>query len=187
MKLHRRYRALKRELRRDLRELDIHPPLSVDELCSRLGGLRGRPIRMQAQELPAEVFGLWVPGAAVDYIVYQEHSTPVHQRHTKLHEFGHIYCSHQPGHRVEVVTSMLRDGAFGPDVAEDIWGGLARTSGPERQWPVGYDDDQEHEAEMVATIIMEWASVADYVTPSRADQIDVQQIQTALGERLGWL
>lgn len=185
MDIGRRYRALKRELRRDLRELDVHPPLSAGDLCARLGQLRGRPIRMQAATLPAEVFGLWIPGTMIDYIVFQSQTTPLHQRHSQLHEFGHIYCGHRPEGRVELVDAMLRHGEFRTSASDDIRSSLARRTSPEDRVN-GYGDEQEYEAELVATILMEWASVADYVTPRRSAHDDVNQIQTVLGERLGW-
>jgi hypothetical protein len=50
-----------------------------------------------------------------------------------------------------------------------------------------YDTEQEQEAELVATIIMEWASVLDYVTPRPSPEVAVQRIQDTLGDRQGWL
>lgn len=39
----------------------------------------------------------------------------------------------------------------------------------------------------MATIILEWASVLDRVTPESSNEATARRIETALGERLGWL
>ncbi|OIK23527.1 hypothetical protein VT52_032055 [Streptomyces malaysiense] len=65
--------------------------------------------------------------------------------------------------------------APGPDTVQHI---LRRTS---------YDEAREHEAELIATIILEWASVLDRVAPPPAAQPDLRRVQTALGDRRGWL
>ncbi|GGM51367.1 hypothetical protein GCM10012275_22850 [Longimycelium tulufanense] len=49
-----------------------------------------------------------------------------------------------------------------------------------------YDSQQEREAETVATIILEWASVLNRVAqPATTDA--AQRLDTALGDRWGWL
>ena len=50
-----------------------------------------------------------------------------------------------------------------------------------------YDTEQEREAETVATIILEWASVLDRIAPSRSPEIPAQRMGAALGDRMGWL
>jgi hypothetical protein len=50
-----------------------------------------------------------------------------------------------------------------------------------------YDEAREHEAELIATIILEWASVLDQVAPPPVAQPDLRRVQTALGDRQGWL
>ncbi|GAA3838164.1 hypothetical protein GCM10022403_083340 [Streptomyces coacervatus] len=50
-----------------------------------------------------------------------------------------------------------------------------------------YDDAQEREAETVATIILEWASVLDHVVPKNPDDGAAERMGMALSDRLGWL
>ena len=50
-----------------------------------------------------------------------------------------------------------------------------------------YDDEQEREAETVATIILEWASVLDHVVPKARDDGAAERMGKALSDRLGWL
>ncbi|WP_246113809.1 hypothetical protein [Streptomyces montanus] len=66
-----------------------------------------------------------------------------------------------------------------PEISPDvIKRALRRTS---------YDEDHEREAELVATIVLEWASVLDRVTPRTPDDPSAHRVQAALSDRLGWL
>jgi hypothetical protein len=50
-----------------------------------------------------------------------------------------------------------------------------------------YDSEHEREAETVATIILEWASVLDQVAGRPSAAAPAKRIENALGDRLGWL
>jgi len=169
--------ALRRRCRRLLRELDVRPPLDVRDLCDRLAASRGRPIRLVPY--PIEVpgpFGLWFATDGADFIVYQQETTRPHQDHIILHELGHMLADHHP-HGDAEPADFLRGPA--PDLDPDaVHRALRRTS---------YDDAHEWEAETVATIILEWASVLNYTIPRRAADRDLRRIQGALGDHQGWL
>ncbi|MFI5606233.1 hypothetical protein [Amycolatopsis sp. NPDC051903] len=173
-------RELRRRCRRLLTDLDISPPLDVGLLCERLGESRGRPIRLMPY--PLEVpgpFGCWIATAAADYLFFQQETTKAHQDHIILHELGHLLADHEPGGDAQP-ADFLRGPAPG---LEDIDGdavrhALRRTS---------YDEAHEWEAETVATIILEWASVLNYTTPRRAADRDLRRIQGTLGDHQGWL
>ncbi|WP_028938076.1 hypothetical protein [Pseudonocardia spinosispora] len=168
-------RELRRRCKRELRSLKIEPPLRVDVLCERFGESRGRPIRLVPYALPIPgPFGLWLSTATTDYLVYQAGTSRIHQDHIILHEFGHMMADH---------VSDEEDDQFWrtelPDLSPDmIRRALRRTS---------YDDRHECEAELVATIVMEWASDLDYTTPHRSDQKAARQLEGAFSERQGWL
>lgn len=49
-----------------------------------------------------------------------------------------------------------------------------------------YDDGEECSVELAATIILEWASVLDDSTPLSEDP-SLRRVQSALGDRRGWL
>lgn len=180
-------RALRRRCRRLLNELGIQPPLDVVDLCGRFGDVRGRPIRLVAHPIPVPgPFGVWISTAEADYILYQQQTTKPHQAHIVLHELGHILA----GHRVQKEDDQLLSQLY-PDVEPDelrrqypdlepgaVRRALRRTS---------YDTEQEREAELVATIILEWASVLDRVTPQASGDSAAQRMGSALGDRLGWL
>ncbi|NJC71910.1 hypothetical protein HC031_19635 [Planosporangium thailandense] len=170
-----RERELRRRCRRELRTLDIQPPLRVDVLCARLGERRGRPIRLLPYPLPVPgPFGLWIASASADYILYQRETSRTHQDHIVLHEVGHILADHQSDDTDDEFWRQMF-----PNLSLDaVRRALRRTS---------YDEEHEREAELVATIILEWASVLDRVAPKLADDPSLRRVQTALSDRRGWL
>ncbi|MFJ9865361.1 hypothetical protein [Streptomyces sp. NPDC101165] len=168
-------RTLRRRCKRELQALDVQPPLQVDALCRALGERRGRPIHLVPYSLPVPgPFGVWIATGTRDYIIYQRETTKSHQDHIILHEVGHILAGHDSDDGDEDLWSLMM-----PDIApEAIRRALRRTS---------YDQEHEREAELVATIILEWASVLNQVAPPPATDVSVRRVQTALGDRQGWL
>jgi len=171
-----RERELRKRCRRLLRELDIRPPLDVTELCRRVGERRGRPITLVSHPIPVPgPFGLWITAESCDYILYQRETSRSHQDHIILHELGHLLAGHHEDvdNNDGLDTDSLR--AEYPDLAPDaVRRALRRTA---------YDNDQEREAETVATIILEWASVLDKVSPHTSSA----PMDNALASRIGWL
>ncbi|RXS80563.1 hypothetical protein EST92_17285 [Streptomyces sp. TM32] len=170
-------RDLHRLIRRELRDLDVTPPLDVDELCQALSERRGRPLYLREASFPKPgPSGLWFEptGKNCDVILYQRETSRTHQDHIILHEVGHILAGHEG---IDVDADILRKalGAHCPGLVTRVMG---RTS---------YEEKEEREAELVATIILEWASVLDQVTPRRASDPSLQRIEAALGDRRGWL
>ena len=166
-------RELRKRCRGLLRELDVQPPLDVHEFCARLAVVRGRPIKLVPYALWADgPFGLWFKGRTTDFIVYQEHTTKPHQRHIILHEVGHILADHPSDEGAETMCDLLA-GAL-PEPPETL---RCRTA---------YEEREEREAETVATIILEWASILDAMRlPQSADA--AEGVDAALSDRLGWL
>lgn len=175
----RRERELRRLCRKLLRELDIRPPLDMGELCERLGQHRDRSIDLYAY--PIEVpgpFGLWFGLADRDCIFYQRETTPAHQNHIIAHELGHILADHPSDEDdTDAAATEVREH---PPTGE--------LGGPPRgRRRTCYDSRYEREAELVATIILEWAAVVDYIAPPRAGSSATRRLQQALGDRQGWL
>ncbi|MGW1976489.1 hypothetical protein [Streptomyces sp. NPDC001889] len=171
-------RELHRRIRRELRALDIQPPLSVTHLCAAFGESRGRRIELRPFPLPKPgPLGLWFELPQVDLVLYQQETTRLHQDHIVLHEvMGHILGDHgndSPAGLAEQYGHMV------PGVkASAIRRVMGRCS---------YDDGQECEAELAATIILEWASVLDHVSETPAEDPSVRRIHSALGDNRGWL
>ncbi len=172
-------RELRRRCRRLLNDLGIRPPLDVLELCHKVGEQRGRPIRLIEHRIPVPgPFGAWIATGRADYVVYQQDTSKAHQRHIILHELGHMLAGHSTTAEDDSLVAALTP-RRSPDLdPESVRRALQRTS---------YDTDHEREAETVATIILEWASVLDRVAPKSSEEATAQRIETALGERLGWL
>jgi hypothetical protein len=178
-----RERELRRRCRRLLNELDIRPPLDVHELCRRVGRQRGKPIRPISHPIPVPgPFGAWITTDTADYILYQRETSKAHQGHIILHELGHILAGHRGDGDDDALLAQLHPAAEPqyPDLApEAVRRALRRTS---------YDTEHEREAETVATIILEWASVLDSVgPPPSSSDAAAQRMGTALTDRLGWL
>ncbi|MBT2454173.1 hypothetical protein J7E98_05095 [Streptomyces sp. ISL-86] len=166
-------RRLERSIRHLLRTLDVRPPFSVEALCRALSESRGRHIELRPYPLPTPgPVGLWFETRSVDLIIFQRDTTPLHQDHIILHEVGHILADHGAagaGAQWEALLPGLK-----PDAIRRV---LQRCS---------YDTEQEQEAELIATIIMEWASVVDRVMQAEDDP-STRRIEGALGDRQGWL
>jgi Zn-dependent peptidase ImmA (M78 family) len=151
--------ALRRRCRRLLRELDVRPPLDVRDLCDRLAASRGKPIRLVPY--PIEVpgpFGLWFATDSADFVVFQQETTKPHQDHIILHELGHMIAEHPSD---DESTAFVK----------------RRTC---------YDSEHEREAELIATIILEWASVLDTVHGGRQDPT-VDRLGDSLSHHHGWV
>ncbi len=149
-----------------------------------MGEQRGRPIRLIAHRIPVPgPFGAWVATGQADYIVYQRDTSKAHQCHIILHELGHILA----GHRATAEDDSLVAELTPPGDLRDRYPDLEPESVRRALRRTSYDTDHEREAETVATIILEWASVLDRVAPKSSNEAAAQRIETALGERLGWL
>lgn len=168
-------RHLRRRCRDLLRELDVRPPLEVAALCERLAARRGRPIYLTPYPIPVPgPFGVWLATSRADHIVYQDQTTRRHQDHIIVHELGHMIAHHRSDEEDDELLLMLYP-SLDPD---SVRRALRRTS---------YDSAQEHEAETVATIILQWASVLDPLTSRLPLSPAGQRMHDGLGERMGWL
>ncbi|AXG79074.1 hypothetical protein [Streptomyces paludis] len=177
---------LHRRIRRELQDLGIHPPLDVEELCRALGERRGRPIVLRAAPLEKPgPSGLWVDVADMDVILYQRETTRLHQEHIILHEVGHILVSED-----EPESEDVADDHEPADDFVEGWATMIPVLDPEMIRRVArrcsYEDGEECEVELVATIILEWSSVLDGVTPMSEDP-SLRRVESALGDRRGWL
>ncbi|WP_265565533.1 hypothetical protein [Streptomyces hygroscopicus] len=117
---------------------------------------------------------MWIATDTVDYIVYQRETSPSHQDHIILHEVGHILADHTS----EASGCEFRQ-ILPPDTPRGtINRALRRTA---------YDEESECEAELVATIILEWSSVLNHVTPRTSEDPALGPLRSALHPRWGWM
>lgn len=154
--------------------MDIEGPTDMTDVCLRLGRRRGKPIQLIAY--PLEVpgpFGLWLSTPSADYILYQAQTTRLHQEHIIAHELGHLLANHGSAEDDDAVWRELM-----PDIPPEMIRRALRRS--------AYDTDQEREAETAATILLEAAAVAEYVTlPGGSAR--ARRAQRALGDPQDWL
>jgi hypothetical protein len=125
-------------------ELDLPSPFDLEEMCARIGRRRGKPIALTATPMAmgGGLCGLWMGTATADYVFYEADTSVLHQKHIVFHELGHI----------------LRGRASGKILGADVARALAPTVEPgEVQRVLGrdsYTDDDEYEAELIATLIL---------------------------------
>ncbi|MFF5205247.1 hypothetical protein [Streptosporangium sp. NPDC000396] len=171
-----RERTVRRRCRELLRQLGIRPPLDVADLCRRFGEWRGRPVKLVPYpfEVPGPS-GLWIQIESADYIFYQERTSAPHQDHIILHELGHVFADH-PSDELDIASYELHTSSP-PSHIRRI---LRRTC---------YETDHEREAELIATIILEWASVLNVTHTLLLDENAPhgEQLNTSLINHQGWL
>lgn len=167
---------LRRGVKLLLRELDLDVPLDVHELCQRLAQRRGRAIKLCAYPLPTPgAFGLWVGTADTDYILYHRDTTVAHQEHIILHEIGHIISGHNSNHADDDIWQQIF-----PDIPPEVVLRALRRD--------GYGPAFEREAEMVATVIKEWATLLDRLRLSADRKTKTaRRLRGAFDDHQGWL
>ncbi len=129
-----------------VRELDIPAPFSAEALCDQIAEQRGR--RLYLHPLPpiggeGAPCGMWVATDAADHVYFEAATSPLHQEHIILHEIAHMLCGHTMPGLGDTFEGL--DDAIGLDRAA-VQSALARTR---------YTSNDEQEAEMVATVILE--------------------------------
>ncbi|MFD4029988.1 hypothetical protein ACFWVP_05505 [Streptomyces sp. NPDC058637] len=137
--LHRRCREL-------AGQVQLPQPFSIASFRDHVSEQRGRPLYVHALPIEAAMdgtCGLWLATNADDHIFYEQRTSPLHQEHIVLHEFGHMLFDHHP------VAEGADDGdaqrAVLPDLDPRMIGRLfGRTN---------YSTRQEREAELLASFL----------------------------------
>lgn len=177
-------RGLRRRVRDDLRGLGLSSPLDPESLCRRLGARRGRPLVLVPAPLPVPgPFGMWIATGATDTIVYQSETTAAHQLLIVLHEVGHILAGH-PGGTEPAATPLP---ALDDDTLAALFPTLPAHVVRTALGRAHYESAHEREAELVGSIVFEWAdrlAVAGYA--SATTELG-RRAQDALEEHTGWV
>jgi len=156
---------MRRRCEARLRSLDLAVPFDIREFCDALARRRGRPIRLCPADTTTGPCGLWIATDQVDYFVYDERTSPVHQEHIILHEFSHAVCEHSPEQVLDEELAQLLFPDLSPVLVRHI---LGRTC---------YSEPEEREAEMTASLIAarvhHWAPEATWTAaPGAAEVVD---------------
>ncbi|MBB4690730.1 hypothetical protein [Paractinoplanes abujensis] len=131
--------GLRRRVEARLREIRVPDPFDLDEFCAEVSSRRGRPlIRQPVPGLSAEApCGLWIGTERADHVFFDPGTSRLHAEHIVLHELSHILCGHS--------GSDAALGTLFPDLEPaTVRRALARAR---------YTDEQEREAEMMASLI----------------------------------
>ncbi len=126
--------TLRRRCEARLRTLPLPEVCDLDSLIDMVERLRGRLVEVCPVQDLGGPLGAWTALSTIDVIMYVEQTSQFHQEHTILHEVAHILCEHRP------------DALF-PDMHPDT----VRMS----LWRTIYDSEQEREAEILASLLME--------------------------------
>ena len=126
-----------------IRDLDIPSPFDLTEFAARLERQRNRPIRLRPVSFAAGApCGLWIGTTEVDYVFYEQGTTPFHRNFIALHELAHMLLGHR---------------------GLPAWQGLARRVAPDISPALvrlmlgrsGYSSPEEREAETLASSILD--------------------------------
>ncbi|UQA96917.1 toxin [Streptomyces halobius] len=127
-----------------LARLDLPDGCSIATLMERLSTDRGRPIRLVSLPLGAETpCGMWLATDTFDVIIVEAETSRLHQDHIIAHELAHMLCNHcdSVGFDMAVMRQLLP--SLDPRRVREM---LGRTS---------YSTEEEQEAEIVASLILE--------------------------------
>lgn len=125
--------------------LDLPRPFDLAAFCASIGRQRGKPVHLMAtpMSMGGGLCGLWMGTANADYVFYEQDTTLLHQWHIVFHELGHILREHTPARVLgadlaKVLAPHVETGGEAPRV-------LGRDA---------YTDEDEYEAELIATFIL---------------------------------
>jgi hypothetical protein len=141
-----RWRRLHRRCRQVIDGITLPEPFSAQELCAHLAQERGRPLHLlplPTPTVPGTPSGMWLAAERGDYIFHDTQTSPLHQEHIILHEIGHMVCNHRSVGDDERLYRHI-------DLADPH---SIRQALPRLRYP----DEQEREAEMIASLILEAA------------------------------
>ncbi len=159
-------RRVRRRARVHLERITLPDPFDLDEFLVMTGADRGRPIEilpLAGVQLPTVACGLWLPGPTVDWVFVEDSTSPLHREHIVIHEVAHMICGH--------TTDRDQPSSLFPHLdPARVRMVLGRTS---------YTDDQEREAEALASLLLSRAHRTRPAGPAIVD--------SALGRAVGVL
>jgi hypothetical protein len=127
---------VRRRCEKQLRLLDVPRPFDVSALCESVAQSRGRPVLVHRVPYSVGPCGWWAATAEADHIYVQADASVLHQQLIILHELSHMLLEHRADDALADLFP-LTDAA-----AARI---LARS---------GYEQVQEQEAELLASLIL---------------------------------
>ncbi|MEE1929530.1 hypothetical protein V1J52_15285 [Streptomyces sp. TRM 70351] len=168
--------------------LDMPRPFDLDALCGRIAARRGRPLRLVPLEGAPDgstPCGVWVATAASDLIFYEPATSAVHRLQIVLHELAHLLLGHgSPDAERPAYAARLLEEATAAEPEEDdeldldqLMHILGRTS---------YTDEQERDAELLATILSDRALSQEAPATSGEAAGVLDRLNDAFGHPVRW-
>lgn len=158
MLINRSHRQLWAKYTQAMGSSPLPTPFDAKALISRLAEQRGRPIELiPVAARPDFPCGLLVTTDRTDCIFYAADTTPLHQQHILLHEAAHLLCGH---HEFTAALSAGATATLLPHLSDSL---VQRILGR-----TVYSEPQEHEAELLASLIRSRAARDDHA-PTLAD------------------
>lgn len=154
---------LKDQLRPVADQFELHGA-DVESFRRYLEEFRQRPVYLVPQSLGPEIHGLWAATDTADYILFEEATTPYHQRHIVLHEGSHMLQGHVGPSLPELAARLVAH--LEPKLVRSL---LCRTV---------FSTQEEAEAEVLATLIeerMDQASATSVSSTSPKTTRDITQ------------
>ncbi|BCJ56252.1 hypothetical protein Asp14428_77270 [Actinoplanes sp. NBRC 14428] len=164
-----------------LRDLDITIPVPFDArtFCAHIAERRGRPIHVLSLDTSAAAApcGLWLATDKADYIAVDEKAPPVLRSHILLHELAHMLCDHTG--RLELDTATPAFTILDPEMVKRVLGRTSR-----------YPDEQEREAEGLASVFIRFAAQRSPVPRPRGSDdsatAELDRVSAALAADRSW-
>ncbi|MCA1723417.1 MAG: hypothetical protein LC748_04035 [Thermomicrobia bacterium] len=125
-----------------IRDLPIPNPFDMQIFSTLVSERHKRPIVLHPIALHGVVSGAWAAMESIDIVFYEQHATPFHQQHIVLHELSHILCDHQ--------GFAITDEGLRSLLLTDVPIERLRTLQSNH-----YSDEDEREAEVLASLILE--------------------------------
>lgn len=140
------------------RQIASPAPLTFDQMIDNAARHRHRPITPVGTDLDGTTpCGILITTNERDLILYPNSATPLHRKHIVAHEIGHLMLGHTGTHKFQ--DDLLR--RLTPNLSQDLIRRLlGRTT---------YEDRQEREAEVFATVLLTTAAEQDRPHSVHAD------------------
>ncbi|MGF1425711.1 hypothetical protein [Kitasatospora sp. LaBMicrA B282] len=174
--------------------LTIPQPFDLEEFCASISEQRGRPLVLLPLDGPRDPdmpCGIWLGLDTADMIFYEGSAAPLLRTQIVLHEISHMLLGHRTPDfdaddsataAVRAEAARIRATTARTPVDEEL--GLDSDRIRQLLGRTRYDSAQEHDAEHLATLILERASrneaVLDATTPQHAAGV-VDRLNTAFG------
>ncbi|MFF4954953.1 toxin [Streptomyces chattanoogensis] len=166
-------RRLRRGAKGLLARLELPERCDVVTLCEHLSRERGRALHLVPVVMgSSHPCGIWVALETADIVIFEAHTSKLHQDHIIAHELAHMLCNHKgTAERLGASGLFSMFPHLDPQRVRDA---LGRTS---------YSTEEEQEAEIMATLLLERVTrppvEARWAIPS-ADAETVARIEKSL-------